>query len=99
MRKNLGSFVVNARPGFNISGKHKFNLITDGHTVWPEYCKTCSAARRFLRIDGENVDYVQRALNMQPKWWLQGFDKQRAINAFSARLIIEYRNLLRKNQR
>lgn len=84
-------FVVSAKPGFSIKGRHKFNLRRKGDRLYAEYCKTCSAARRIIRVGGENVDYVAEALSAQTGWPVEGFDRNAARREFEDLLISMYR--------
>ncbi len=95
--QKISSFVVNAREGFNISGKHKFNLVRRGNKVLAEYCKTCSAARRILRIKGADVDYVKKTLNKHKGWPVDSFNTTQAKKEFSFALIQTYKSFAGKN--
>lgn len=91
--KPLAVFKVKAQPGFNISSFHKFFIVPRKGRAVIEYCKICKMARRFLRINGADVDYVKNAIDNNQGWPLEGTDWQVASNQFSLELIAEYQRL------
>ena len=92
---HISTLVVRASSDFTISGVHKFNFFKRSGRIIPEYCKTCSAARRLLKIDGESVDYVELTLRHFEKGWdCIGYDNKSAQNELSEYLKNSYKQLL-----
>jgi hypothetical protein len=77
-------------------GRHKFKFFRRGDRVVVEYCKVCSMARRILRIGGEDVDYVDKALrDWKGGWPVKGFNLAHAKKAFESHLRKVYSGLLK----
>ena len=89
----VGAFIVRAKQGFSLSGTHKFNIYNRDGFMVPEYCKPCSSARRFIGVDGEEVDYVQSALSKFEPVSTDDFKRAEFEKSFRTLLIDEYQRL------
>lgn len=88
--RKLGAFVVKSGPGFKIGGIHKFNIFKRKGWIVVEYCKPCSKARQWLKIDGEKVDYVASALSKYRGHNPATFDMNKMKQEFTGLLKSEF---------